>query len=183
MTTTIKKIRNYALLGTIISASATAPAQASTLKNINSDDLNQNPLSEASKASKDISSEIEVTQKPDYCISFPESELCNQLTKQENQNFLNNPLFREANNLIKSVETALTTKVKVVKGDTYTVYNLEPYQSEQEELPVTIYASASVQREKVPEPSALCGLIALLLLARKRQTAASGQISTEELPA
>ena len=183
MTTTIKKIRNYALLGTIISASATAPAQASTLKNINSDDLNQNPLSEASEASKDISSEIEVTEKPDYCISFPESELCNQLTKQENQNFLNNPLFRKANHIIESVEAAQTTKVKVFKGQKYIVYNAESNQSDSEVPHTAIYAVASTQREKVPEPSAILGLIAFLLLARKRQTAESSQISTEELPA
>ena len=176
MTTTIKKIRNYALLGTIISASATAPAHASS-PNINSDNLIGNPPSETSKASKDINSETEVPSVG--CISSPESEPCNQLTKEENQNFLNNPLFREANNLIKSVEAAQTTKVKVVKGDTYTVYNLEPKQSEQEELPVTIYASASVEKEKVPEPSALLGLIALFILAKNRKTATNSQVAAE----
>lgn len=183
MTTTIKKIRNYALLGTIISASTTAPVQASTLKNVSSDELIENPLSELSKASKDISSEIEVTDKPDYCISFPESELCNQLTKQENRNSLNNPLFRKANHIIESVEAAQTTKVKFVQGRKHIVYNAQSNQSDSEQPYTAIYAVASTQKEKVPEPSALCGLIALLLLARKRQTAASSQISTEELPA
>ncbi|MDY6899731.1 MAG: PEP-CTERM sorting domain-containing protein [Cyanobacteriota bacterium] len=180
MTTTIKKIRNYALLGTIISASATAPAQASSLKNNNSHDLIQNPLLEASKASKDISSEIEVTEKPDYCISFPESELCNQLTKEENQNSLNNPLFRKAKNLIESFEAAQTTKVRFVKGHKYTIYNAESNQSDSEELlRTTIYASASVRKEKVPEPSALIGLIALFLLSKKRQTATNSDVFAE----
>ncbi|BAY84997.1 hypothetical protein NIES267_44950 [Calothrix parasitica NIES-267] len=183
MTTTIKKIRNYALLGTIISASATAPAQASTLKNISSDDLIQNPFSEASKASKDISSEIQVTEKPDYCISFPESELCNQLTKQENRDSLNSPLFRRAKHIIESVEAAQTTKVKFVQGRKHIVYNAQSNQSDSEEPYTAIYAVASTQKEKVPEPSAIYGLIALLLLARKRQTAVNSQVSTEELPA
>ncbi|MEL6163329.1 MAG: PEP-CTERM sorting domain-containing protein [Cyanobacteria bacterium J06628_3] len=177
MTTTIKKIRNYALLGTIISASAAAPAHASSPTNINSNNLTGNPLSEASKASKDINSETEVPLVG--CISSPESEPCNQLAKEENQDFSNSPLFREANNIIESVEAAQTTKVKVVKGDTYTVYNLESNQSEQEELPVTIYASASVEKEKVPEPSALLGLIALFALAKKRKMATNSDVSAE----
>jgi len=181
MTITIKKIRNYALIGTIISASATAPAQAGSLKKVNSDDLDliKNPLSEASTASKDISSEIEVSDKPDYCISFPESELCNQLTKEEKQNSLNNPLFKKANNIIESVKAAQITKVKVLGGRKYTIYNAKSNQFDSEELPTTIYSSVSSQREKVPEPSALIGLIALLLLARKRPTTTNSQILVE----
>ncbi|MEM7580274.1 MAG: hypothetical protein AAF316_10575 [Cyanobacteria bacterium P01_A01_bin.80] len=179
MTITIKKIRNYALLGTIISTSAAAPAQASSLKNLGSDDFIQNPYSETSKAIKDISSEIEVSNKPDYCISFPELELCNQLTKEENQDSFKNPLFRKAKNIIESVEAGQNTKVRFVRGHKYTIYNGESNQFDSDELSSNIYASASVEREKVPEPSVLLGLIAFILLARKRQTVSNSQVLTE----
>lgn len=161
MTTTIKKIRNYALLGTIISASATAPAQASSL-----DLIQETPL-EASQTS-DTTSEIEASEKPASCISSPELEPCNELA-----------ILGEANNIIKSVEATQTTKVKFFKGHKYTIYNVEPNQSDSEELGTTIYARSSIQKEKVPEPSALLGLIALFLLAKKRQTAPNSQLSTE----
>lgn len=161
MTTTIKKIRNYALLGTIISASATAPAQASSF-----DLIQETPL-EASQAS-DNSSEIEVSKKPASCISSPELEPCNEL-----------PILGEANNVIESVKAAETTKENDIGGITITKYNVESNQSDSEELSSNIYVSASIQKEKVPEPSALLGLMALFLLAKKRQTTTNNQLSEE----
>ncbi|MCJ8280199.1 MAG: PEP-CTERM sorting domain-containing protein [Rivularia sp. ALOHA_DT_140] len=180
MTITIKKIRNYTLLGTLISASATAPAQAVSLKNVsNADDIN-NLQSQASAASKDINSQIEMVNKPDHCISFPESELCNQLTKEENQSSSNNPLFKKAKDIIKSVDAAKTTEVKVVKGRKHIVYHHEFSQQGSEELGTAIYSSASSIKEKVPEPSSLLGLIALLLLARKLKTTNNSQTLVEQ---
>ncbi|MGB3654797.1 MAG: PEP-CTERM sorting domain-containing protein [Rivularia sp. (in: cyanobacteria)] len=183
MTITIKKISNYALFGTIISASATAPAQASLTTNINSnDDLNQNPQNQASSDSKDILVKTPKCNEAN-CISFPNFDLYGEFDKNNDPKTLNNSLLKIAKGIIKDIETAEAVKVKTSQeGVVHIIYDAEftPSQSKQQSALNTytnVWQSKASQKKKVPEPSALLGLIALGLFAAKRKAAKNIQKS------
>ncbi|MBF2015102.1 MAG: hypothetical protein IGS23_07850 [Rivularia sp. T60_A2020_040] len=182
MTITIKKIRNYALLGTIISVSSTAPAQASSFQNVVPDDaLTKIPQNPASFDSKDTLLNRSISNQPDYCISFPELDLCNQFTKDEHKNSLNISLFQKAQISIQSIQDAERIEVKTSgEGIQYIIYNTEftPSQKQQQSnldtyttSYTTVWQSKVDQRKKVPEPSALLGFIAFYLFAAKYKLA------------
>ncbi len=180
MTITIKKVRNYVLLGTIISASATAPAQAGSLKNFNSnDDLAKTPDNQASDDRKDILVETQKCKEADSCISFPEFDSYDKLKKNDNTNSIDNSFLKKARRTIESVQAANTTQVKTVNGRKHIIYNTEFTASQGEELYTNVYLSGASKREKVPEPSALLGLITFFLLAAKHQTAKNRQTLVE----
>ncbi len=180
MTITIKKVRNYVLLGTIISASATAPAEAGSFKNLNSnDDLTKTPDNQASTDSKDVLVEIQKCKEVDSCISFPEFDLNGEFNKNDNTNSIHNSFFKKAKQIRQSVEDAKKVEVKIVNGRKHIIYNTEFTSSEREELYTNVYLSTASKREKVPEPSALLGLITFFLLAAKRQTAKNSQTLVE----
>ena len=122
MTTTIKKVRNYALLGTIISVSATAPAQASSLEK----DLIRTLYNQASAESKETFPQTQVQNKLENCISSPELDLCNQFKSDDRKNTLNNLLFQKAQNSIKLIHAAESMKVKTsVNGIKHIIYQTE----------------------------------------------------------
>ena len=182
MTISIKKIRNYALLGTIISVSYTAPAQASSFQNVASDDaLTKTPQNPASSSNKDTLSDRRISNKPDYCISPPELDLCNQFTKDDNKNSLNSLLFQEAQDSIQSIQDAESIEIKTSgEGIQYIIYNTEFISSQKQQQSnldtyttsyTSVWQSTVSQRKKVPEPSALLGLIAFCLFAAKYQWA------------
>ena len=175
MTITIKKISNYALLGTIISTSATAPAQASSIANVNSnEDLIQNPQNRASSVRKDILVKTQKCNEANSCISLPNFDLYGEFNKTNNPKTLNNSLLKKAKRIIKSIETAEAVKVKISsEGVEHIIYDAEftPSESKQQSALNTytnVWRSES-QKKKVPEPSALLGLVAFGLLAAKRK--------------
>ncbi len=173
MTITIKKVRNYVLLGTIISASTTAPAQAGSLKNLNSNhDLTKASDNQASTDSKDVLVEKLKCKEADSCISFPEFDLDGEFNKNDNS------FFKKVRRT-EPIQAANTTQVKTVNRRKHIIHNTEFAGLETEELYTNVYFSAASKRKKVPEPSALLGLIAFFLLAAKRQTAKNSQTLVE----
>ncbi|MGB3758361.1 MAG: hypothetical protein WBA07_18605 [Rivularia sp. (in: cyanobacteria)] len=180
MTITIKKVRNYVLLGTIISASATTPAQAGSLKNLNSnDDVTKTPDNQASTDSKDVLLETQMCKEADSCISFPEFDSYDKLKKNDNTNSIDNSFLKKARQITQSVEAAKNVEVKnLADGRKAIIYKTAFPPLENPELYTFTYSPAS-ERERVPEPSALLGLITFFLLAAKRQTAKNNQILVE----
>ena len=180
MTITIKKVRNYVLLSTIISASATAPAQAGSLKHLNSnDDVTKTPDNQASTDSKYILVETQKCKEVDTCICFPELDSDGEFHKKDNTNSIDNSFLKKARCTIESIQAANTTQVKIVNGRKHIIYNTEFTASKSRELYTNMYLPADSKREKVPEPSALLGLITFFLLAAKRQTAKNRQTLVE----
>lgn len=181
MTITINKVRNYVLLGTIISASATAPAQAGSLINLNSND----DLTEAQNyfESDDSQDNLLETQcfEADSCISFPEFDLEKELNKEDNtKNPVDDSLLKKAKDTIETIQAASQYKVITTEdGVEHLVYKADSTASENPELYTSVYFSAVSERERVPEPSALIGLIAFFLLAAKRKTAKNGHTSVQ----
>ena len=173
MTITINKVRNYVLLGTIISASATAPAQAGSLENVNSnDDLTKTQNHLASDDSKDILVETQKCKEADSCISFPEFDLDEEFNKKDNTNSIDNSLLKKAKDTIETIQGASPYQaITTEDGVEHIVYKTESALSENPKLYTSIYVSGTLEREKVPEPSALIGLITFFLLAAKRQAA------------
>ena len=181
MTITINKVRNYLLLGTIISASATAPAQAGSLKNLNSnDDLTKTQNHLASDDSKDILVDTQKCKQADSCISSPEFDLHEELNQKDNTNSIDNSLLKKARDTIETIQGASLSKViTTADGVEHIVDKTESTPSATPELYTSIYVSGNAESEKVPEPSALIGLITFFLLAAKRQTAKNSQTSVE----
>ncbi len=177
MTITIKKISNYTLLGTIISASVTAPAQASSIANVDSnDDLIQNPQNQASSDRKDILVKTQKCNEANSCISLPNFDLDSEFNKNNDTNTLNNSLLKKAKRIIKSIEAAEAVKVITSsEGIEYIIYDAEFTPSESKyQSALNTYTNvrrSESQKKKVPEPSALLGLIAFGLLAAKRKVA------------
>ncbi|WP_414619058.1 hypothetical protein [Calothrix sp. CCY 0018] len=173
MTITIN-IRNYVLLGTIISASATAPAQAGSLKNLNSnDDLAKSPNKQASVNSKDIFLvEKQNCQEADPCISFPEFDLDGEFNENDKTYSSKKPSKKKARQITQSVKATKNVEIKhLADGRKAIIYKNQFTPSESEQLHTSVYLSAASERKKVPEPSALIGLITFFFLAAKRQTA------------
>lgn len=181
MKITIKKVRNYVLLGTIISASTTAPAQAGSLKSLNSnDDLTKTPDNQASADSKDVLVETQKCKEADYCISFPEFDLDGEFNKNDSTNSIHNSFFKKAKQIKQSVKAAKNVEVKnLADGRQAIIYNNEFTPLESKELYTSTYLLPSPQKKKVPEPSALLGLITFFLLAAKRQAAKKSQTLVE----
>jgi hypothetical protein len=181
MTITINKVRNYVLLGTIISASATAPAQAGSLKNLNSNDdfiKTQNNL--ASDDSKDILLEIEKCKKAESCISSPEFDLEEVLDNQDAKKSIDNSFLKKARDTIETIQGASLYRVITTEdGVEHLVPETEVTPSENPDVYTSIYFSGTSEREKVPEPSALIGLIAFFLLAPKRQKSKNSEAPVE----
>ena len=127
MTITIKKVRNYVLLSTIISASATAPAQAGSLKSLNSnDDLTKTPDNQASADSKDVLVETQKCKEADSCISFPEFDLDGEFNKNDNTNSIDNSFFEKArrtdtidSNMLKTLKSKIGRRTETI------IYNTE----------------------------------------------------------
>ncbi|MEO1429023.1 MAG: hypothetical protein AAFS12_01030 [Cyanobacteria bacterium J06632_19] len=178
MALTINNIRNFALLGTIISASATAPAQAGSLKNINGDDDFATASKKlASFENKKILLGKYKCNQTDSCISFPEFDSESQLEKTDDKNLLDNLTLKKAIRSYESINAAEKIQVKISEdGVKHIIYNTPEFSPlESKEMHTAIYSSYSSyssalsQRRKVPEPSAMLGLIAFFLLAAKRQ--------------
>ncbi|MBE9213341.1 hypothetical protein IQ247_11780 [Plectonema cf. radiosum LEGE 06105] len=170
MTKSIKKVFNYVFLGTIINVSATVPAQASSFENFApDDDLRKTPQNKLSSGSKNILSETGLSNKPDYCISFPELDLCNQFTRDKNKNSLNNLLFLKAQSTIQSIEAAenIIYNTEFTSSQNQQQSNLETYTTTY----TSVWQSRVPHKKKVPEPSALLGLIAFYLFAAKHRSA------------
>lgn len=177
MTITINKVRNYVLLGTIISASATAPAQAGSLKNLNNnDDLTKTPNKQASVDSKDILVEKQGCKEADPCISFPEFYLDGEFNENDKTYLLEKSFLKQARQITQSVKATKKVEIKnLADGRKAIIYNNQFTPSESEQLHTSVYLSAASERKKVPEPSALIGLITFFLLAAKHQTAKNSQ--------
>ncbi|AFY54011.1 hypothetical protein Riv7116_1449 [Rivularia sp. PCC 7116] len=181
MTLTINNIRNFALLGTIISASATAPAQAGLPKNINSDDdLTKASEKQTPFENQDILSDKQKCNPTDLCISFPEFDSQSQPEKTEDKNSLENLMLKKATTSYESISAGEKIQVKISDdGVKHIIYNAEFSPLESKEMHTAIYSSASSQRRKVPEPSAMLGLIAFFLLAAKRQKEKGSQTAAQ----
>ncbi|MBV6623300.1 MAG: hypothetical protein KI793_10250 [Rivularia sp. (in: Bacteria)] len=177
MTLTINNIRNYALLGTIISASATAPAQAGSLNNITShDDFTKASENQPSFDNKDILLDKQQCNQTNSCISFPEFDSQSQPKETEDKNLLDDLMLKKAIRSYESINAGEKIQVKVSDdGVKHIIYNAEFSPLESEQMHTAIYSSASSQRRKVPEPSAMLGLITFLLLAAKHQKQKSSQ--------
>ncbi|MEB3215001.1 MAG: hypothetical protein VKN72_01915 [Nostocales cyanobacterium 94392] len=182
MTKSIKKVFNYALLGTIVNVSATAQAQASLLENVApDDDLTKTPQNQLLSDSKNTLSETRLSNKPDSCISLPELDLCNQFTRDNNKNSLNYSLFQQAQSTIQSIEAAEHIEVKIPRdGIKYIIYNIESTSSQNQQQSnldtyttsyTSVWQSKVSHKKKVPESSALLGLIAFYLFAAKHRSA------------
>ena len=114
MTITINKVRNYVLLGTIISASATAPAQAGSLKNLSSnDDLIKTPNKQTSVDSKDILVEKQSCKEADPCISFPEFDLDGEFNENDKIYSLKKPLKKKPDRLHNHLKLLKTLKSNI----------------------------------------------------------------------
>lgn len=181
MTTTINKVRNYVLLGTIISASATAPAQAGSLKYVNSNnDLTNTQNHLASDDTQDNLVETQKCEEADYCISAPEFDLDEEFNKKDNTNSIDDSLFKKARETIENIQAEpLYQVITTEDGVEHIVYNADFTESENLEVYTSIYFSGTYEREKIPEPSALIGLITFFLLARKRKTVEDNRTSLE----
>ncbi len=181
MTITINKVRNYVLLGTIISASATAPAQAGSLKNLNSnDDLIKTQNNLGSDDSKDILLETQNCKEADYCISSPEFDLHQELDNQDAKKSIDNSFLKKARDTIEIIEGASRYRIITTEdGVEHLVPETEFTPSENPDLYTSIYFSGTSERKKVPESSALIGLITFFLLAAKRQKSKNSQSSVE----
>jgi hypothetical protein len=181
MTITIKKVRNYVLLGTVISASATAPAQASLLKNSNSNnDLTITSDNKASIDNKDLV-EKQNCKEADSCISSPELDLYHQFNKNDNKNSIDNSLLEKDRDTIKSdIGASLSQIITIEDGVERTVNKTEFTPLESPEQYTSTYMSLASEKKRVPEPSALLGLIAFFLLAAKKgKTAKNSQTLVE----
>ena len=178
MALTINNIRNFALLGTIISASATAPAQAGSLKNINSDDdFATASQKQPSFENKDILLDKYKCNQTDLCISFPEFDLESQPQTRDDTK-LDNLTLKKAIRSYEAINAGEKIQVKISEdGVKHIIYNNPEFSplEESEKMHTAIYSSYSSysstlsQRRKVPEPSAILGLIAFFLIAAKRQ--------------
>jgi hypothetical protein len=173
MTITIKKIGSYALLGTLISANATSPAQATSLQNVTPDDS-------LTKTEYDNLAEIHYSDKTDSCVSIPELDLCHEFFADDESQSLNNSLLQKAKSSIELIRASEAIKVKSSENKVYHIYDIDstassiPVAGEKQLLYSNIYTKEQLElkiKKKVPEPSALLGLIAFCLLAAKHQAA------------
>lgn len=181
----IKKIRNYALLGTIISTNAATPAQATSLKDFTPgrDFINTSKKDE-SVITNHVLMETQKLEKTNYCISIPEFDWCNKLDNKDNTKSLDNSLLKKAKNTIQLIKFAEDTKVKTSQdGVKHIVYKTELTLPEVD--PITdplLYSNTHTsvsgyskdititRKKKVPEASTLIGLIVFFLVATKSQT-------------
>ncbi len=185
MTVTIKKIRNYALFGTIISAAATAPAHATSLQNISDDNLTQNLDHEkASPSHKDIWSITNECSQAEFCILPPEQDE-EDATQLGAAKPLQDLLLAKPLSSIESIQSAENTEAQVIPSapsapgvehirykTEFTPLEIEP-QSYSNLYTTQLYrAVGSSKRKKVPEPSALIGLIVFLMLAARSKKVA-----------
>lgn len=191
MAVTLKKIRNYALLGTIISANATAPAQATSLKNITDNEgLSKIPQNQVSISNKNTLAETDDSDNTHSCISVPEFELCNQFKNNDDEKSLNNSLLQKAKSSIESIRAGEAIKVKNSQRQVYMYPSLETTVAVKKPLLYSNIYTTDVskqskfsrqfedgEKKKVPEPSALLGLIAFWFLAAKYQAAKNSQKS------
>lgn len=181
MVKTIRKIGNYALLGTIISANATAPAQAASLQNVTPDDgLTTTPHKEASASDRNNLASVNELDQAHSCISSPEFDFCNQFKNDNYANSLKGSLLQKAKNSIELIQAGEAIKVKASENEVYYIYDIESTASEigvpGKKQDLNTYTNIWKQPElsakkKVPESSMLLGLIAFCLFAVKRQAA------------
>ncbi|MEM9924903.1 MAG: hypothetical protein AAF915_14305 [Cyanobacteria bacterium P01_D01_bin.50] len=182
MVKTIKKIGNYALLGTIISANATTPAQAALLQNVTPDDgLTTTPHKEASSSNKNTLAAVNESDKMYSCISAPEFDFCNQFKNDKNDaNSLKGSFLQKAKNSIELIQAGEAIKVKTSDKFVYYIYDIDYTASDiavagkKQDLNTytNIWKQPQVNaKKKVPEGSALLGLIAFCLFAAKYQLA------------
>ena len=183
MTGTITKISSYALLGTIISANATSPAQANSLKNLMPDDVfKKTSHQQESLGNENTVASIDMSDKAHSCISVPELDLCNQFKNEDDVKSINDSLLRNAKSSIDLIRSAEAIKVKVSDNVVHYIYNTEFTKSEMEVARKNklFYANTYTNvwkqpetpvKKRVPEPSMLLGLIALCLLGARYQSA------------
>ncbi|MGD1912670.1 MAG: hypothetical protein ACFB2X_18005 [Rivularia sp. (in: cyanobacteria)] len=181
MVKTIKKIGNYALLGTILSANATTPAQAALLQNVTTDDaLTTTPHKEASISNGNTLAFLNESDKMYSCISAPEFDFCNQFENDRDPKSLKGSLLQKAKNSIELIQAGEAIKVKTSDKFVYYIYDIESTASDislagkKEDLKTytNIWKQPQINRKrKVPEGSALLGLIAFCLFAAKYQAA------------
>lgn len=176
MTKNIKKIGKYALLGTIISANTTAPAQANSVF-VNDDDLSEITYNRASSTDKNIFVETEAFDSTNSCISIPEFDLCEQFKDNKQTSSLNDSLLKKAQDSIDLIRSNETLQVKVSQNEVYYVPSINKSESYiSQPIYSNTYTNVSRQTEltpkkKVPEPQALLGLIVFCLLAAKNKAA------------
>ncbi len=185
MKATIKKIRNYALLGTIISANATAPAEATSLQNLTPNDgLTKTPHKQGAFSNENTLASLEDSNQAHSCISVPEFDLCNQFKNDNDAKSLKGSLLRKAKNSIGLIRAGEAIKVKTSGNEIhYIIYDNFEYNAskmkvagKKQLLYSNTYTNIWKQPEihtkrKVPEPSVLLGLIALCFAASKYNAA------------
>lgn len=182
MTITIKKISNYALLSTIISTNATAPAQATLVQNITADEefINTPQKQTSLSRNQNILTEVDKSNyKDNFCISLPEFDLCNEFKNDKTEKSLNNSLLRKAKTSLELIRDGEAIKVKTSADQIYYIYDIELDAStvvsaeKKQKLYLNTYTNVKQQfgrvKKKVPEPSLLLGLIVFCLLAAKHQ--------------
>ncbi|MEO1375517.1 MAG: hypothetical protein AAFW70_14610 [Cyanobacteria bacterium J06635_10] len=181
MVKTIKKIGNYALLGTIISANATTPAQAALLQNATPDDeLSTTPHKEASANNTSTLAAVNESDKMYSCISAPEFDFCNQFKNANDAKSLKISLLQKAKNSIELIQAGEAIKVKTSDKFVYYIYDIDSTTSDiavaAKKQDLNIYTNIWKQpqvnaKKRVPEGSALLGLIVFCLFAAKSQAA------------
>ncbi len=174
MSVTIKKIGRYALLGTVISANATAPAQANSLKNVTpDDDLTKTPYNQSSVGNNNSLAEIHYKDKANSCVSIPELDLCNEFLALGESKSLNGSLLQKAKTSIKKIRAGEAIKVKTHENKVHYIYDIESTQSsirvaeKKQLLYSNIYTQEQLEfkiKKKVPESSAMLGLITFCLV-------------------